>query len=419
MASIADMKVLIVSFVMTHPVTAGNRARIASLISALESLGHDIVFAYVPYASDDCNLMKERLGNRLRILQASAPPFPRFVCRVQRKIARAFGRKSAHRWAVDEWFDDGLVSQVQELHARERFDAVLIEYVLLSKLAAVLPTSVRTIIDAHDLMGDRHIRYLAAGLMPDWFTTSPAREISALNRADAVIAIQQGEAGYLRQNLSAEVFCVGHLFGPGVSPLPDPGGARLLFVGSGNPINVQGLAWFADLVFPIIRRKMPDCELAIAGPIGIARPWPDGRVLGNLENIEEAYARATVVINPIKFGTGLPIKTIEAMGYGRPVVSTPAGVRGIEREFEGAILVAEDKDAFAEHALTLLRSTSARARMSLNAVAAAGQWQRRQLDSLQGAIAGHSASNQIGRNETTLEARSPNRSRGRSRARFV
>ena len=413
------MKVLIVSFVMTHPVTAGNRARIASLISALESLGHDIVFAYVPYASDDCNLMKERLGNRLRILQASAPPFPRFVCRVQRKIARAFGRKSAHRWAVDEWFDDGLISQVQKLHAGEHFDAVLIEYVLLSKLAAVLPTSVRTIIDAHDIMGDRHIRYLAAGLMPDWFTTSPAREISALNRADAVIAIQEEEAGYFRQNLSAEVFCVGHLFGPNVSPLPDPGGARLLFVGSGNPINVQGLEWFANLVFPIIRTKMPNCELAIAGPIGSARPWPDGLVLGNLENIADAYACATVVVNPIKFGTGLPIKTIEAMGYGRPVVSTPAGVRGIEREFEGAILVAEDKGAFAEHVLTLLRSTSARAKMSFNATAAAGQWQRRQLVALQGAIAGRPSANQIGKNEATLKARSPNRYRWRSRARFV
>src|SRR6476660_8056235 len=103
------MKVLIVSFVMSHPVTAGNRARVASLMSALESLGHNIVFAYVPYyPSEDCKLMKERLGGRLRILQAGVPPFPRFFCRVQRKMARAFGRKSAHRWAVDEWFDDGL-----------------------------------------------------------------------------------------------------------------------------------------------------------------------------------------------------------------------------------------------------------------------------------------------------------------------
>jgi glycosyltransferase involved in cell wall biosynthesis len=383
------MKILIISFVMTHPPTAGNRARVGSLIAGLESLGHDIVFAYVPYATDDCSVMKERLGDRLRILQASPPPFPRSFRRVQRKIARAFGRKSAHRWAVDEWFDDSLVSQVQRLQATERFDAVLIEYVLLSKLAAALPNSVRTIIDTHDLMGDRHIRYLAAGLLPDWFTTSPAEEISALNRADAVIAIQQSEADYLRQNLSAGVFCVGHLLGPEVSPLPDPGSARVLFVGSGNPINVQGLEWFANSVFPKIRREMPNSELAIAGPIGNARRWPDGMLkLGNLESLKDAYACATLVINPVKFGTGIPVKTIEALGYGKPVVATPAGIRGIERDFDGAVLVAESEDAFAEQVLGLLASANARSAMSRNALIAVHEWQRRQLAALQAAVTG-------------------------------
>jgi len=148
---------------------------------------------------------------------------------------------------------------------------------------------------------------------------------------------------------------------------------------------------------------MPNSELAVAGPIGNARSWPNGLlVLGNLEMIEDAYARATVVINPVKFGTGLPIKTIEALGYGRPVVSTPAGARGIEKDFEGAILVAKDEDKFAELVLALLSSAVARSTMSRNALAAAGQWQRRQLDALQGALTGHSPSSQIGRVETAF-----------------
>src|SRR5262249_13082231 len=40
-----------------------------------------------------------------------------------------------------------------------------------------------------------------------------------------------------------------------VSPLPDPGGSRMLFVGSSNPANVQGLEWFLDQVLPKIRKK--------------------------------------------------------------------------------------------------------------------------------------------------------------------
>jgi glycosyltransferase involved in cell wall biosynthesis len=110
--------------------------------------------------------------------------------------------------------------------------------------------------------------------------------------------------------------------------------------------------------------------------------------LGNLESLKDAYACATLVINPVKFGTGIPVKTIEALGYGKPVVATPAGIRGIERDFDGAVLVAESEDAFAEQVLGLLASANARSAMSRNALIAVHEWQRRQLAALQAAVTG-------------------------------
>jgi hypothetical protein len=100
-------------------------------------------------------------------------------------------------------------------------------------------------------------------------------------------------------------------------------------------------------------------------------------------------------------------------------VSTPAGVRGIERDFEGAILVAENKDMFAELVLTLLRSTVARSTMSRNALAAAGQWQQRQLEALQAAITGHPLSNRIAQNEAALAAKTLARPQWRRKAKFI
>src|SRR5262249_27501879 len=191
--------------------------------------------------------MMQRLGDRLRILHAAAPPFESVAARLQRKIKRRYQLKSAYSWRVDEWFDEGLVPQLRHLQARESFDCVLIEYVYLSKVISALPPAVRTVIDTHDLFGDRHTRSLDAGSRPYGFATTMAEEISALNRADAVIATQQEEAEYLRRTISSEVFTVGHLIDLGVSPPPDPGGARMLFVGSANPYNVQGLEWFLDL----------------------------------------------------------------------------------------------------------------------------------------------------------------------------
>jgi polysaccharide biosynthesis protein PslH len=383
------MKVLIVSPIPTDPPVAGNRARIAAMFTALVRLGHEVTFAYVPYDFADYEKMSERLGKRVRILHAAAPPFKTFSSKLRGRVKRAFDLKSAYLSKVDEWFDDGLLPQIEHLHEKECFEAVLIEYVYLSKLVCALPRSVRTIIDTHDIMGDRHKQYLRVGMQPSWFATKPAEEACALNRADAVIAIQQGEADYFRQNVRSEVFCVGHLLDPNFGPLPDPGGARIFFVGSVNGMNVHGLEWFLECVFPRIRKEKPDVELAIAGAVGGERAWPIGTlVLGPQQSLRAVYADATLVINPVQFGTGLAIKTIEALSYGKPVVATPAGVRGLEADFRGALSLAKTPDAFAEQVLELLGNEAKRAVMAHRAIAASHLWQHRQLSMLNAAITG-------------------------------
>jgi polysaccharide biosynthesis protein PslH len=391
---IDGMKLLIISPVPTDPQTAGNRARVSSLITILEHLGHDVTFAYVPYETADYKAMERRLGHRLRILQSEGPPIRRLAGRAKRKIQRALRLRSAHLWRVDEWFDDRLLSQVTSLQNTECFDTVLIEYVFLSKLVSVLPNSVRTIIDTHDLMGDRHKLYLKSGIQPVWFATRPEEEIRALNRANAVIAIQEEETVYLRQRVSGEVFCVGHIGTLDTAPLPDPGGTRILFVGSANPINIQGLEWFIQSVFPEIRARVPSCQLVIAGAASRRRGWPDGVIaLGEVESLGPIYASAALVINPVTFGTGLAVKTIEALSYGKPLVATAAGVRGLGPQFAGAFMVAENAGEFARLVVELLRDKAARARLSQNAFAAAHAWRLQQLAALDAAVKGGHCSN--------------------------
>jgi polysaccharide biosynthesis protein PslH len=383
------MKLLMVSPVPTDPVTAGNRARVSSLLALLTRLGHDVSFAYVPYEPADHNAMRNRLGERLRVLRSDAPPFPTFHCRVKRKLARVLRLTSAHLWNVDEWFDNRLLPQVTALQKVEQFDSVLIEYVFLSKLVDAFPARVRTIIDTQDLMGDRHKLYVKAGVPPAWFATSSKQEIKALNRADAVIAIQQHEEQYLRNKISTEVFCVGHIGALDIQPMRDPGGTQILFVGSDNPINLHASQWFTDSVLPTVRRKVPTCHLAVAGPICHRRTWPAGTVkLGILADLAPAYAEATLVINPVLFGTGLAIKTVEALAFGRPLVATPAGLRGLGSEFAGAVSVAESAQEFAEKVIELLKSQEARTRLTRNATSVIRQWQSRQVANLEAAVAG-------------------------------
>jgi glycosyltransferase involved in cell wall biosynthesis len=383
------MKLLIVSPVPTDPQTAGNRARVSSLIAMLEALGHDVFFAYAPYETVEYSAMERRLGPRFRGLRSEGPPINHITGRAKRKILRLLRLRKPYVWEVDEWFDDGLLEQVSDLHRKERFEVVLVEYVFLSKIVKVFPESVRTIIDAQDLMGNRHKAYLSHGVPPAWFATTPGREIRSLGRSRAVIAIQEEEARYLRERLTNEVFCVGHIDVPDGEIAPDPDNDRILFIGSENLINIHGLEWFVKSAWPEIRRHVPSCELAIAGRAGTARAWPEGTlVLGEVKSLAATYAEATVVINPVQFGTGLPVKTIEALSYGKPLVTTTAGARGLGAEFATALLVADEARLFARRVADLLKSRNARASLIRNGRDTARSWRLRQLSALDNAVRG-------------------------------
>jgi glycosyltransferase involved in cell wall biosynthesis len=73
-----------------------------------------------------------------------------------------------------------------------------------------------------------------------------------------------------------------------------------------------------------------------------------------VEDLSAAYARAAVVVNPRRFGTGLSIKSIEALACGRPLVATAAGATGLEDAAGGAFLLREDPGEFAEAVLQVL-----------------------------------------------------------------
>ncbi|MGC8793238.1 MAG: glycosyltransferase, partial [Bryobacteraceae bacterium] len=60
-----------------------------------------------------------------------------------------------------------------------------------------------------------------------------------------------------------------------------------------------------------------------------------------------AYARAAVVVVPLVASAGTNIKVLEAMAMGKAVVSTPAGVHGLDLTPGADLLVAATPEEFA------------------------------------------------------------------------
>jgi glycosyltransferase involved in cell wall biosynthesis len=85
-------------------------------------------------------------------------------------------------------------------------------------------------------------------------------------------------------------------------------------------------------------------------------PAPAGVLMhGPQTDLAAFYARADVCINPVRHGSGLKIKTIEALAHGKALVSTSHGSRGLEAHAGAAYLVANDPGDFAQAVLNLVQ----------------------------------------------------------------
>jgi glycosyltransferase involved in cell wall biosynthesis len=119
--------------------------------------------------------------------------------------------------------------------------------------------------------------------------------------------------------------------------LPSMASESIGIIGSDNPANCEGLDLFLVHSWPVIRAHRPEARLCIAGKLGIALQaqlsdgFPEGvTTLGWIPDLSHFYRDLRLVVNPVVRGTGLKIKSVEALAHARPLVAYPVGIEGID-----------------------------------------------------------------------------------------
>ena len=114
----------------------------------------------------------------------------------------------------------------------------------------------------------------------------------------------------------------------------EPESRRLLFIGSfAHGPNLMAVRFFVREVWPLLER----CTLhIIAGErhLDFVAPGefdlPGVALEGFVADVRPAYERAAVVVAPLLASAGTNIKILEAMAMGKAIVTTPAGINGLE-----------------------------------------------------------------------------------------
>jgi len=117
-----------------------------------------------------------------------------------------------------------------------------------------------------------------------------------------------------------------------------------------------------DRVFPLVRESVPDAELLIVGRGAsqalIQRAAERGRVTvtGFVEDVRPYLEKAALAAIPMRYGSGVQNKALEAMAMQVPVVTTPLVASGLRAggEADVPVYIANDESEFAERIVYLL-----------------------------------------------------------------
>jgi len=143
----------------------------------------------------------------------------------------------------------------------------------------------------------------------------------------------------------------------------------LLFVGTLYwPPNVDSLRYFCREILPRIQERIPDVRLKIVGvrPIAAVRALaadPSVTVVGHVPDIRPFTLDCGAFVVPLRWGSGMRVKILNAMAMGLPVVSTTVGAEGIGVTDGEDILLADDPAAFADAVVRVLMDRALRERL--------------------------------------------------------
>ena len=346
-------------------------ARVADLIFPESlTLGRLRLFPLVwwlPFKARSLNAIKQTffalgLGRLFRKLRPSPEPLAADPDAVPPDVSNAWDRplEPAERAFFTHWI------------AKLQPQTLLFNFCWMTPVAESLeqPGQYLKITLTHDL---RHIySTLVEGRIQrsEGELTSKEEEQRLLRASDTLVAIREDDGAAFRQLLADKKVLVAH---PSFLPSPgmgQPVAHRCLFVAGDSEANREGIAWFLDHAWPLVRAAVPDAELHLCGPIchGFATDAPGVVLRGFVDSLAAEYEQAAVVLVPLLRGSGVKIKLMEALAHGKACVTTPIGMEGMP-PLEPRVLCAGTPEEFARHVVLLLDHADARRQLEARALA--------------------------------------------------
>jgi len=267
---------------------------------------------------------------------------------------------SSQSYHISRFISQEFEEKLKTMIVSNEYDIIQLETLYLAPYIDAIKsiTQAPVVMRAHNIEHEiwerisENIRFIPKKIYVQYLSNKLKKfEIQKLNQYDLLVAITDRDLemframGYKNGCISSPVgYQVGsHEIDSKSFEKP----LKLSFIGSLDWLpNLQGLEWFLAEVWPKILEKFPLTEFHFAGRNApkslVGKIYPNVYYHGEVENSTEFIQKYPLFIVPLRAGSGLRIKILEAMSSGRIVISSTIGLEGILAKDKKQVFFADD-----------------------------------------------------------------------------
>jgi polysaccharide biosynthesis protein PslH len=371
------MKILFVSTHVPVPANNGQAIRTSSVVRGLASLGHELTF--VSFAPDPapptlaplsaCCKDVDLLRGRWKLKNMShGTDF----------IGRLLSLLVSRPYSIERFRSRAMRSRIEHHLRASRPDLVVCDS--LYALVNLPPTDVPIVLNCHNVEHVIVQRYaqLEENRLKRWYASIESRLLSgaertACLRASFAMACSEHDCDLLKTiRPDLPVFVVPNAVDTDLlyceAPPECDGAAPVVLYHGGMDWypNRDAVEFFVDRILPLIGEACPDVKVVVAGRNASApfvdkfRNDPRIHFTGTVPDMAPYVSAATVVVVPLRLGSGTRIKILEACAAAKSVVSTSIGAEGLQLQHGKEILLADSPEEFANAVLSLIQNAALR-----------------------------------------------------------